>query len=137
MSRARGHSLERRLCLASVAWFACLGCSSATDNGGGHAGASGGGSLDAGADSSGAGSATTGGLDAGGASAGGTSGAGTGASPGGAGATALGGKSGSCEVMECFVANTCLDKCGGSVVYIGCCSCEPPSVNKLTCSGMN
>lgn len=58
-----------------------------------------------------------------------------GRSSGGAGTTGHGGKNGACEITECFVANTCLDKCGGSVVYTGCCACEPPSVNQLTCPG--
>ncbi len=57
---------------------------------------------------------------------GGTSTSGGGGSAGGAGA---------CAVTECFVANTCLDKCGGSVVYTGCCECVPPAVNQNTCGG--
>lgn len=57
--------------------------------------------------------------------------------PGGAGHA--GGTSGDThaagDFVQCFVANTCLDQCGGSVVYTGCCECEPPSVNQLTCTG--
>ncbi|HEY4102854.1 MAG TPA: hypothetical protein VGM44_03150 [Polyangiaceae bacterium] len=37
--------------------------------------------------------------------------------------------------MECLVANTCLDHCGGAVVYTGCCECVPPAVNKNSCAG--
>ena len=51
------------------------------------------------------------------------------------GATGYAGKASICDLVECFVANTCLNKCGGSVVYTGCCACEPPSVNRLTCMG--
>jgi hypothetical protein len=69
---------------------------------------------------------------------------GTGGVPSGAGGAQVGGTSGSlgiagyggrraCDLQECFVANTCLDKCGGKVVYTGCCACVPPSVNQLTC----
>jgi hypothetical protein len=42
---------------------------------------------------------------------------------------------GDCDIRECLVANTCLDKCGGSVVYTGCCSCLAPDVNQNTCGG--
>jgi hypothetical protein len=51
---------------------------------------------------------------------------------GGGGAPGHGGGR-SCDSVQCLVANICLDKCGGSVVYTGCCECEPPSVNQRTC----
>ena len=52
-----------------------------------------------------------------------------------AGAKGTGGKGGTtCDIMECLIANTCLDMCGGSVVYTGCCSCVPPAVNKNDCA---
>jgi hypothetical protein len=65
--------------------------------------------------------------------------AGPAGAPGGgsSGSSASAGRGGSrpCDLQECFVANTCLDKCGGKVVYTGCCACVPPSVNQITCTG--
>jgi hypothetical protein len=37
---------------------------------------------------------------------------------------------------ECLIANQCVDQCGGTLVYTGCCACPPCSVNKLTCTGL-
>ena len=34
---------------------------------------------------------------------------------------------------ECFRANVCLDKCGGNVVYTGCCECGALTVEELSC----
>ncbi|HET7543528.1 MAG TPA: hypothetical protein VFK05_26830 [Polyangiaceae bacterium] len=127
MSLAREHSIERGFCLglAGLAGLAvCLGCSSSSapeTGAGGNAGAGAGGAAKGGA--SGSPDSSGGSPD----SSGGT--------PGSSGAPAHGGQNGTCEIMECFVANTCLDKCGGSVVYVGCCACEPPSVNDFTCTG--
>ena len=128
MSRACGHSLERGFCLGLAGLCVCLGCSSdfsATGggSGSGNAGAAASHTGDGGSDET-AGRPSTAGAAAGGAGAVGGGGSGSG----------HGGK-GTCEIMECFVANTCVDKCGGNVVYTGCCACEPPSVNKLTCAG--
>jgi hypothetical protein len=78
---------------------------------------------------SGAGGASAGGRGGGGAQAGGATSGGTsagGANTGGANA---------CTISECFVANTCLDKCGGTVVYAGCCDCVAPAVSQNTCGG--
>jgi hypothetical protein len=52
--------------------------------------------------------------------------------------TASGGKTGgggapSCDIKECLRANVCLDHCGGTVVYTGCCACEAPTVDELSC----
>ena len=47
------------------------------------------------------------------------------------------GSTSSCDVGECFVANTCLDRCGGTVVYTGCCECVPPAVNQHSCASGN
>ena len=86
----------------------------------------------------GPGSSGRGGNGIGGASAGGGGAQpGTGGVLGSSGAVGHGGKDASCELQECFVANICLDKCGGKVVSSGCCPCEPPSVNKLTCPGLD
>lgn len=81
--------------------------------------------------------ANTGGTSAAGASTGGVSAGGVSAAgASAAGATGHGGGKGSlCEIKECFVAITCLDKCGGVVVSSGCCACVPPTVNQATCSG--
>jgi hypothetical protein len=108
------------------------------------AGQSAGGSATAGQGASGsatagqsAGGSATAGQSAGGSSAGlggntGVGGAGAGIA--GSDTASNAGKSGACEIMECFAANFCLDKCGGNVVYVGCCSCEPPLVDSITCS---
>ena len=69
-------------------------------------------------------------------SAGGTTGTAGKTSAGGTTGTA--GKSGTgggpaCEINECLRANVCLDKCGGKVVYTGCCACEAPTVDELSC----
>jgi len=62
--------------------------------------------------------------------------AGTSANGGTAGeSTGHAGAGGKCQIMECFVENTCLDKCGGNVMYTGCCPCDPSWVNKLSCPG--
>ena len=164
MNPARGHTFKRRIRPGLAVLFVCFGCSagfSASDDAGaggnasggaGHAGTNGAGTHAgathaagsnaagasvAGADANGgsatgeAGEAGVSGAPsgAGGAASAGTAGRGT------AGAAAHGGKGGDCELMECFVANTCLDKCGGKVMYTGCCACEPTWVNKFTCTG--
>jgi hypothetical protein len=76
----------------------------------------------------------SGGAAAGGPSSGGSD-SGGGGSAGSAGSlgTGGGGKGGACEIKECFVAITCLDHCGGTVVYTGCCACVPPAVDQTTC----
>lgn len=193
MSRARGHSLERRLCLGLAALSVCFGCGSSFSAneggsagatgvsgastragsansggapaggtassgapsggvadgggfGGGHAGSSGSPMGRSGAPNGGAGGAQAGAGGKPGAQAGaggvptgvgGKPGAGAGGTSGSSGAIGHGGKPAVCAIPECLVANTCLDKCGGAVVYTGCCQCEPPSVNKLTCPGTN
>ena len=45
-----------------------------------------------------------------------------------------GGSTSGCEVGECFVANTCLNQCGGAIVYVGCCECVAPAVNRNVCA---
>ena len=68
---------------------------------------------------------------------GGSSGASAGGAPGASGASgssASAGKGGGCDIPECLVANTCLNHCGGNVVYTGCCACLPPAVNRNTCA---
>lgn len=117
MSPEPGHSIKRRFCLGLAGLSVCLGCSSSAENGGS-------GGMHTGGSPAGAGGAQAG-----------TGGAGGAGGPGSSGATGHGGGAWSCETGECFAANTCLDKCGGSVLYIGCCECEPPSVNQFTCTG--
>jgi hypothetical protein len=65
--------------------------------------------------------------------------AGAGGAGGAGGASADGGHAGSraCDISECLVANTCLDHCGGTVVYTGCCECAPPAINKNSCAAGN
>jgi len=126
----------------------CFACSSSSSDGGSagtggsdssHAGAASGGTSSGGAGGGNAAGTTAGGSNSAGASSGGTSSAGTsaggttsagtGGKPGGAGA------GGSCNIPECLIANTCVDKCGGMVVYTGCCACVPPAVDKFDCGG--
>ena len=52
-----------------------------------------------------------------------------GASSGGAGGEPA------CEQGLCIRANVCLDRCGGSQVYTGCCACPANTVEELTCTG--
>ncbi|HEY3666397.1 MAG TPA: hypothetical protein VGL19_10370 [Polyangiaceae bacterium] len=68
----------------------------------------------------------------GGASAGGTSGHGGAGGKGGMGGSATGGQGSTCP-PECLVAVQCVDHCGGTVKYTGCC-CMPPLVDKKTCA---
>ncbi|HWZ89249.1 MAG TPA: hypothetical protein VNW92_10375, partial [Polyangiaceae bacterium] len=77
----------------------------------------------------------TGGIvGSGGGAAGGPSSGGTHSGGGGfTGSAGGGGKGGACEIKECLIAVTCLDHCGGTVVYTGCCACVPPAVNQTTC----
>ncbi len=112
MSPAPGTVIKRSISLGFAVLALCGGCSD-SDGGGGAGGAGGA-----------AGSAMAGGGN-GGASAGSP---GTSGSPGGAG------KGNACDQQECFVANTCLDHCGGSVVYTGCCACVSPAVDANSCA---
>lgn len=54
------------------------------------------------------------------------------------GSTAHGGQGGSggatCQTGECIRANVCLDHCGGTVVYSGCCACPAATVEELSCA---
>ena len=84
----------------------------------GHAGAQ----TSAGANSGG--SANTGGsADTGGSASAGhaSGGAGSGGGP-------------DCNLVECAVANVCLDHCGGNVVYTGCCRCDAGTVDQRSCN---
>jgi len=58
------------------------------------------------------------------------------ASNGGSAGLNSGGKAGGgsgCENSECFRANVCLDRCGGKVLYTGCCACGEGTVEELSC----
>jgi hypothetical protein len=61
----------------------------------------------------------------------------TGGTTSNGGSTSNGGTTGTggatCETGLCARPNTCLDKCGGEVVYTGCCQCVAPAVNSLSC----
>jgi len=117
----------RRFCLGLAGLsVSLLGCSSTESGPPSNGGAPSAGASSAGANSAGAGNTGESG------SAGTAAGAGNLA---GSAATGHGGNGPSCDLIECFVANTCLDQCGGNVVYTGCCACEPPAVNQFTCSG--
>lgn len=96
-----------------------------TAGGAGSAGQSSGGS--AGAAASGTAGVSTAGSAVAGTSSGGTGGSGT-----SGGGTSSGGKA-SCEIAECLRANVCLDKCGGKVVYTGCCACTTGTVEQDSC----
>jgi hypothetical protein len=123
--------------MASPAVFAACGDDDSANGSGATAGRAGGGST-SGAGSGHAGTVSSYSGEASGAA--GTSGGGTtssGGKTGGAGTTGSGGKTGgggpACEMNECLRANVCLDKCGGTVVYTGCCACEAPAVDELSC----
>ena len=67
---------------------------------------------------------------------GGSANGGAASNPGGSGGRNSGGKAGGgsdCENIECFRANVCLDRCGGKVVYSGCCACGEGTVEELSC----
>jgi hypothetical protein len=133
-------------CLVLTLLTVSFGCSSSfTSSSDAQAGASGS-SADAGASGSSADAGASVGEEAGAGGDAGVSTGGTGGSSAGAGGVlglsgsgaggssgALGhaGKSGDCG--ECLVANQCLDHCGGTVVYTGCCACVAPAINKNTC----
>jgi hypothetical protein len=129
------------------AWQSAGGAEAGGTSAGGTSGASSGGAGAPGANQGGNGAAGkpvgSGSADAGNAgesSAGDDSGAANaaGMSSGGAsGSVGAGGHGGqrACDLGECFVANRCLDQCGGKIVYVGCCECDPPSVNQNTCAG--
>ncbi|MET0794365.1 MAG: hypothetical protein ABW061_22775 [Polyangiaceae bacterium] len=55
-----------------------------------------------------------------------------GAAANGGGGKADGGAP-SCDQVECFRANVCLDQCGGKVLYSGCCACGEGTVEELSC----
>ncbi len=110
MSPTPRDTIKRSVSLGFAVLALCIGCSDSDGGGGGAGGTTG--NTDAGASS--------GGADAG------TSGA--------AGSNAGAGKGNECDIQECLVANTCLDHCGGSVVYTGCCACVPPAVNRNGCA---
>ena len=107
-------------------------------SGGGNAGQTSGGTGQA---SGGTGQASggTGQASGGSSSIAGSGHAGTtsGGSTGTAGKAGTGGSGGgaSCDQIECFRANVCLDKCGGQVVYSGCCACGANTVEQSTCTG--
>lgn len=117
MQLARGPMTKRSVSLgfAALAW--CCACSGSSGSSGSK-GTGGSASEDSGAPS-----------DDGGASQAGASQAGA--------SNGKGGGAGSCAVGECFVANTCLDHCGGTAVYVGCCECVPPAVNQSSCASGN
>jgi hypothetical protein len=141
---------KRSVYLGFVGLAACVGCSSSAADGG-ASGIAGSASGIAGSASGIAGSAPSGGGNAGGLPLGGEAGnagersagddsggaSSAGVSGGGASGTATagghGGQGPACDFGECFVANTCLDQCGGKAVYVGCCECDPPSVNQNSC----
>jgi len=83
----------------------------------GHAGAQANGGSSSGGTNGGVAGAGSGGSSSGGSNSGGTS---SGGVP-------------SCNIGECVRANVCLDKCGGKVVYTGCCSCSANTVEQTTC----
>lgn len=62
---------------------------------------------------------------------------GGGAGGGGAGGetTGGGGTGGAptCDIPECDVAINCLSECGGMLVTLSCCPCEPPLVDAASC----
>jgi hypothetical protein len=159
MSSAPRPWIKRCVSLGFAALALCLGCSSSSgsrgaggatsedagapsdDSGAGQGGASQGGASQGGASQGGAsqGGASQGGANQGGASQGGASQGGAsqgGANQGGAN-NDKGGRSSTCDIGECLVANTCLDQCGGKVVYVGCCACVPPAVDQHSCASDN
>jgi hypothetical protein len=73
------------------------------------------------------------GNDAGTAGEGGSNVAGANASGAGSSAASAGAPTAGSDCGECFVAEQCLDHCGGTVVYLGCCACVAPAVNKNSC----
>jgi len=90
----------------------------ATSGGAGHAGQATSGNANS------AGQATSGGSSDGGSGNGGSAGL-NGSGKAGAGS--------SCEISECLRANVCLDRCGGKVLYSGCCACAEGTVEELSC----
>jgi hypothetical protein len=53
---------------------------------------------------------------------------------GGTNAGGRGGTGALCETAECARANVCLDKCGGTVLYTGCCRCDANQIEQTTCA---
>jgi hypothetical protein len=39
-----------------------------------------------------------------------------------------------CEIIECFRAVLCVEKCGGPVLSSGCCPCPPPTFDSISCT---
>lgn len=109
MSPGSRNIIKRKIFLGFAALALCLGCSDGGASSGGAGGEAG--SPDAGA------------------SDGGVSG-----SAGASGTSGGAGKDNGCELQECFAANTCLDRCGGSVVYVGCCPCVAPAIDRNRCA---
>jgi hypothetical protein len=44
-----------------------------------------------------------------------------------------GGGGGSCDTMECFRANECVEACGGPITYSGCCNCPQGTFDQIGC----
>jgi hypothetical protein len=40
-----------------------------------------------------------------------------------------------CEQFNCLRANECVRACGGTVEYAGCCACDAPLFDRITCDG--
>ncbi len=138
MPRIASLRLVGLLMVAGPALFAACGGDDSASGAAGN-GASSGHATGGSAGNGHAGSGTNTGGDASNAGGANTSGTSTsGGKTGGGGATNTGGKTGSggapaCAIGECFRANVCLDKCGGTVVSTGCCACEAPAVDELRC----
>jgi hypothetical protein len=107
-----------------------------SDVGGGSAGQAGTGTTSM-AGNGHAGARTTGGGTSGGTTnaAAGTGGTGSSSAGAGSGGTSSSAGAPSCNIGECLRANVCLDKCGGKVVYTGCCSCAANTVEQTRCMG--
>jgi hypothetical protein len=39
-----------------------------------------------------------------------------------------------CEMQACFRSYECVTVCGGPVTNTGCCPCEPPAFDRITCN---
>lgn len=67
-------------------------------------------------------------------SGGGHSAAGTAGDGGSRAGSGRGGGGATCDIGECIRANVCLERCGGKVVYMGCCPCAADTVEQTMCT---